>query len=100
MPLSNKNRRKRKKQLKRDERGAYMRRSCRYYMPHLGSISSLFLFHLTIIAPQIITNNDRQEKVIESLICQKGKARECLDAKHHFTYSIFYMNSNDTAINA
>jgi len=57
-----------------------MRLSCRYYMPHLGSISSLFLFHPTIIAPQIITNNDRQEKVIESLICHKGKARECLDA--------------------
>jgi hypothetical protein len=69
--LSNKNRRKKEKHIKRDERGAYMRLSCRHYMPYLGSLSSLFLFRLlTIIAP-IITLNDRQEKVIESLIFRR-----------------------------
>ena len=67
--------------MKRDERGVHIcvRLSSRHYMPHLGSISSLFLFRLlTINAPQSITLNERQEKVIEYLICQKDKAKECL----------------------
>jgi hypothetical protein len=66
--------------MKRDERGVHIcvRLSSRHYMPHLGSISSLFLFGLlTIIAsnhnPQLKTREN-----VESLICQKGKAKECL----------------------
>jgi hypothetical protein len=70
MPLSNKNRRENAKQVKRDERGAYIcvflvAVICPNWAP--SRLSSFFV--LLPSSVQIITLNDRQEKVIESLIC-------------------------------
>jgi hypothetical protein len=57
----------------------YVRLSCRHYMPHLlGSISSLFLFPLITIITQIIISQLKTRENVESLICQKDKAKECL----------------------
>jgi hypothetical protein len=41
-----------------------MRLSCRYHMPHLGSLSSLFLYRLVaIIGPNLTLTIDKSDRI-------------------------------------
>ena len=88
MPLPNKNRRKKAKQMKRDERRGHIRLSfVDIYVP------SRLHSHLSSFVHATITQNDigsmvykRGGRIFDSL---KGKAKKCLGANIIFTSSIF-----------
>ena len=98
MPLSNKNRRKKAKQMKRDEGGRHVHSLVAMHVPSRAP-SHLSSFTLTIIA-----QNDNCSMVYERsdriFICMKGKAKECLGANIIFTSSIFYFNYMVSSITA
>jgi hypothetical protein len=56
-----------------------MRHSCGYYMPPLGSVSSLFLTFTTILLKKSLYPNDYKSKR-EDFSLFESKIGECLDA--------------------
>ena len=99
MPLSNKNRSKKAKQMKRDEGGRHVHFSLIAMHVPSRAPSHLSSFTLTIIA-----QNDNCSMVYERsdriFICMKGKAKECLGANIIFTSSIFCFNYMVSSITA
>src|ERR671917_336488 len=80
--------------MKRDERGgAYMPVSCGYYVPSLGSVSSLFLT-FTIILKKIVMPQWLQKTNKRIFWLLESKIGECLDASIFFIIGSSNLNSN------
>jgi hypothetical protein len=88
MLLPNKNRRKKAKQMKRDERRGHILVSLlSTYMSPLGSIL-ISLPLLVLLSLKMILVQWYAKEVVEFLVCKKGKANEGLGANTIFTSTI------------